>query len=194
MHTFEDSLDGHEKKMKAFDILKEWIDKTRNVKCYLAGSTASNLGHKNSDIDIILFEEGCEKRKFSYTETIHKLKGLKNELEEKFRIEKIELIEARVPLVNALIKFEWGTEQIQFLYNNKISIRNTRAIIIYSWFDVRFRPLVLTILDWAERNDLRNSKSGTLNSYGWIMLPIHYLQEKEIMPRILENSTKSFAL
>ncbi|CAO2647858.1 Nn.00g087800.m01.CDS01 [Neocucurbitaria sp. VM-36] len=60
-------------------------------------------------------------------------------------------------------------------FENPLGIHNTHMLRCYSLTDPRVRPIVLFIKAWAKRRKINSSYSGTLSSYGWVLMVLHYL-------------------
>ncbi|KAK7180276.1 hypothetical protein DPSP01_009435 [Paraphaeosphaeria sporulosa] len=60
-------------------------------------------------------------------------------------------------------------------FENPLAIHNTQLLRCYSLTDPRVRPMVLFIKAWAKRRKINSAYSGTLSSYGWVLMVLHYL-------------------
>jgi terminal uridylyltransferase len=60
-------------------------------------------------------------------------------------------------------------------FGNTLGIYNTRLLRCYSLCDERVRPIVLFVKGWAKRRRINSSYSGTLCSYGYVLMVLHYL-------------------
>ncbi|KAF2859932.1 PAP/OAS1 substrate-binding domain-containing protein [Piedraia hortae CBS 480.64] len=58
---------------------------------------------------------------------------------------------------------------------NPLAIHNTQLLKCYSACDARVKPMVLFIKAWAKRRKINSSYSGTLSSYGYVLMVLHYL-------------------
>lgn len=65
--------------------------------------------------------------------------------------------------------------QCDINFSNPLGINNTHLLRCYSRCDPRVRPMVLFVKAWAKRRKINNSYSGTLSSYGWVLMVLHYL-------------------
>jgi terminal uridylyltransferase len=65
--------------------------------------------------------------------------------------------------------------QCDINFENPLGIHNTHMLRCYSLTDPRVRPIVLFVKSWAKRRKINSSYSGTLSSYGWVLMVIHYL-------------------
>jgi terminal uridylyltransferase len=65
--------------------------------------------------------------------------------------------------------------QCDINFANPLGIHNTHMLRCYSLTDTRVRPMVLFVKSWAKRRQINSSYSGTLSSYGWVLMVLHYL-------------------
>ncbi|KAH7139517.1 hypothetical protein B0J11DRAFT_501664 [Dendryphion nanum] len=65
--------------------------------------------------------------------------------------------------------------QCDINFSNPLGIHNTHLLRCYSLCDPRVRPMVLFVKAWAKRRKINSSYSGTLSSYGWVLMVLHYL-------------------
>jgi terminal uridylyltransferase len=65
--------------------------------------------------------------------------------------------------------------QCDINFENPLGIHNTHMLRCYALTDPRVRPIVLFVKSWAKRRKVNSSYSGTLSSYGWVLMVLHYL-------------------
>ncbi|KAH7400724.1 hypothetical protein DE146DRAFT_653720 [Phaeosphaeria sp. MPI-PUGE-AT-0046c] len=65
--------------------------------------------------------------------------------------------------------------QCDINFENPLGIHNTHMLRCYSLTDPRVRLIVLFVKAWAKRRKVNSSYSGTLSSYGWVLMVLHYL-------------------
>lgn len=65
--------------------------------------------------------------------------------------------------------------QTDINFFNPLGIHNTQMLRCYSLCDSRVRPMILFIKSWAKRRKINSSYSGTLSSYGYVLMALHYL-------------------
>ena len=66
--------------------------------------------------------------------------------------------------------------QCDFSHLEKTSLPNARLLRHYIALDWRVRPLLLFVKFWARQRNVNNALEGTLNSFGFCLMVIHYLQ------------------
>nr|OQO26516.1 hypothetical protein B0A51_05908 [Rachicladosporium sp. CCFEE 5018] len=69
---------------------------------------------------------------------------------------------------------------------NPLGIHNTQLFRCYSLCDPRVRPIVLFVKAWAKKRHINSSYSGTLSSYGYVLMVLHYLTNIA-RPAVLPN-------
>jgi terminal uridylyltransferase len=65
--------------------------------------------------------------------------------------------------------------QCDINFSAHLALQNTTLLRCYSHTDPRVRPLVLFIKHWAKRRGINTPYRGTLSSYGYVLMMIHYL-------------------
>ncbi|OCK86284.1 hypothetical protein K432DRAFT_376936 [Lepidopterella palustris CBS 459.81] len=60
-------------------------------------------------------------------------------------------------------------------FANPLALHNTDLLRCYCLCDPRVRPMVLFVKAWAKRRKINSSYSGTLSSYGYVLMVLHYL-------------------
>ncbi|KAF2178787.1 PAP/OAS1 substrate-binding domain-containing protein [Zopfia rhizophila CBS 207.26] len=65
--------------------------------------------------------------------------------------------------------------QCDINFENPLGLHNTHLLRCYSLCDGRVRPMVLFVKAWAKRRKINSSYSGTLSSYGYVLMVLHYL-------------------
>lgn len=65
--------------------------------------------------------------------------------------------------------------QCDINFFNPLGLHNTQLLRCYSLSDPRVRPMALFVKAWAKRRKINSSYSGTLSSYGYVLMVLHYL-------------------
>jgi len=81
---------------------------------------------------------------------------------------------SRVPIV----KFVSGDNNYQcdICVNNVLGIVNSDFLKAYGDIDNRVRPLAYCIKYWSKKRNINDARNGSLSSYGYVLLLLHYLQ------------------
>lgn len=90
---------------------------------------------------------------------------------------------ARIPIIQFV---DPATEfECDISFNNPLAMTNTALLRAYSECDPRVRPLAFIIKTWAKARCMNCPGEGTLSSYGYILLLVHYLQTRT--PAVVPN-------
>lgn len=65
--------------------------------------------------------------------------------------------------------------QCDINFSTKLGLYNTRMLYCYSLCDARVRPIVLFVKYWAKSRKINSAYSGTLSSYGYVLMVLHFL-------------------
>ncbi|OQS03776.1 hypothetical protein THRCLA_21068 [Thraustotheca clavata] len=137
------------------------------------GSSNNFFGTKDSDMDMCLvLPSGVE---LSSTEKQDILKMLVDMLpSDLFSSIDTGRLTARIPIV----MFHDTTSDIDcdVCVENALALRNTRLLRTYALADPRVRILAYFIKAWVKSREMNNAAQGTLSSYGYLLMLIHYLQ------------------
>ncbi|GMH70660.1 hypothetical protein TrLO_g7070, partial [Triparma laevis f. longispina] len=134
------------------------------------GSSANGFGSPNSDLDMCLALPPGQPLK----DGVEAMGALAEDLEKAGMVEVVARLTARIPI----IMFEDGVTKMEcdISLHNPLAVKNTHLLNAYSTCDERVRQLAYTIKRWSKARDLNNPSAGTLSSYGWIMMLLHFLQ------------------
>lgn len=116
----------------------------------------------------------------------------------------VETIEAaRVPIVKCrhavpfLNKESDKEGEIEFdvdiSFCNEVAYHNSRLLRAYSDFDTRARALGVLVKYWAKRRKINSPFDGTLSSYSYSIMVVHYLQVRGILPNLQCPSIEALA-
>jgi terminal uridylyltransferase len=81
--------------------------------------------------------------------------------------------------------------QCDINFFNPLGLHNTQLLRCYSLCDGRVQPMVLFVKLWAKRRRVNSSYSGTLSSYGYVLMVLHYLINVA-QPPVLPNLQHSW--
>jgi len=65
--------------------------------------------------------------------------------------------------------------QCDINFSAQLALQNTLLLRCYSHCDPRVRPLVLFVKHWAKVRGINSPYRGTLSSYGYVLMMLHYL-------------------
>lgn len=86
----------------------------------------------------------------------------------------IPIFSARVPIVK-FVDPDSGLN-CDICVNNILAVHNTRLLRTYSILDIRCAQLIYVVKYWASKREINQPYHGTLSSYSYVLLVIHYLQ------------------
>ncbi|KAF2673373.1 PAP/OAS1 substrate-binding domain-containing protein, partial [Microthyrium microscopicum] len=72
--------------------------------------------------------------------------------------------------------------QCDISFRSILGMYNTQLLRCYNACDPRVHDMVIFIKAWAKQRKINNSYSGTLCSYGWVLLVLHYLMNVATPP------------
>lgn len=143
------------------------------------GSAGNGLGLRSADVDMSLYmpdevaaRHGREPGVPDAPKII--LARLATIMEENNISILSKVLEARVPVIK--MHDPKSKLQVDICVNNTLAVRNTELLKAYVDLDERFRYVCILVKLWAKRRDLNDAYHGTLSSYAYTLLVIHYLQ------------------
>ncbi|XP_044503320.1 UTP:RNA uridylyltransferase 1-like isoform X2 [Mangifera indica] len=152
-------------------VCKEWPD----ARLYLYGSCANSFGVSKSDIDVCL---AIDDPNINKSEVLLKLADIL----ESDNLQNVQaLTRARVPIVKLMDPVTGISCDI--CINNLLAVVNTKLLQDYAQIDVRLRQLAFIVKHWAKSRGVNETYHGTLSSYAYVLMCIHFLQQRR--PAIL---------
>ncbi|KAF8951352.1 hypothetical protein BGZ52_012278 [Haplosporangium bisporale] len=144
------------------------------------GSSGNGLALANADMDVCVFLNAKEgEEEVSPAEFVERI-GDRLEKEPDFE-NVLQLRKARVPIVKLNhingIACDIG-------YQNDLAIWNTRLLRAYCKTDRRVRDIVVIVKQWAKKRKINNPYTGSLSSYAYVLLVIHVLQRRGVLPNL----------
>lgn len=176
---YESLIPSEEEKAKQKQLLtlldkhvtKEWPE----ARLYLYGSCANSFGFTKSDIDVCLAIEDADVNK---AEVLLKLADIL----QSDNLENVQaLTRARVPIVK--LKDPATGISCDICVNNLLAVINTKLLRDYAKIDERLRQLAFIVKHWAKSRGVNETYQGTLSSYAYVLMCIHFLQQRR--PAIL---------
>lgn len=76
--------------------------------------------------------------------------------------------------------------QCDINFSNPLALHNTRLLRCYSLCDPRVRLIVIFVKAWAKQRRINSPYHGTLSSYGYVLMVLHYLANI-VEPAIIPN-------
>ncbi|KAJ1835930.1 hypothetical protein LPJ63_000725 [Coemansia sp. RSA 2711] len=138
------------------------------VDIHVFGSSVNGLGTARSDIDICLTTAHRELEDVFVLGQVLRAHGMRTYC----------VARARVPIVKV---WDAGLRMAADInVNNTIALHNTRMLQTFVAADGRVRPFVMAVKHWTKCRDINDAAfGGTLSSYAWATLAIHFLQTRD---------------
>ena len=76
--------------------------------------------------------------------------------------------------------------QCDINFSNHLALHNTCLLKCYSLCDPRVQPMIVVVKAWAKGRKINSSYHGTLSSYGYVLMALHYLMNVA-QPQIIPN-------
>ncbi|CAF1149872.1 unnamed protein product [Rotaria sordida] len=165
--------EGIEERETILNYLEMEFRKTYpNSRLCAYGSFYNGFGLQHSDLDICVLLELNKKET-----TIQVLENLAQSMESNKNIFRaVEIVRsARVPIVRSI--HLQSSIEIDISLNNTLPIENTRLLKMYSDIDPRVRELGSVMKTLAKKCDIGDASRGTLSSYAYTIMVIHFLQQ-----------------
>ncbi|KAI4227476.1 MAG: hypothetical protein L6R36_002377 [Xanthoria steineri] len=83
--------------------------------------------------------------------------------------------------------------QCDINFSNRLALHNSQMLRCYNLSDPRVRPMVLFVKSWAKRRKINSPYHGTLSSYGYVLMVLHYLVNVARPPICLNLQTVEMA-
>ncbi|XP_076929972.1 UTP:RNA uridylyltransferase 1-like [Bidens hawaiensis] len=174
LEIYESLIPPEEEKEKQKQLMallnKHVTNEWPNARLFLYGSCANSFGFRKSDIDVCLAMGDDDVDK---AEILLKLADiLKSD-----NLENVQaLTRARVPIVK-LMDPATGIS-CDICVNNLLAVINTKLLRDYSKIDPRLRQLAFIVKHWAKSRGVNETYQGTLSSYAYVLMCIHFLQQR----------------
>ncbi|KAJ3031179.1 UNVERIFIED_CONTAM: hypothetical protein HDU68_006050 [Siphonaria sp. JEL0065] len=158
------------------------------------GSTALGFSLSNADMDLSI-SLNDQYQKLSIPQLVEKLGAvMKNAGMRDVKM----LSRARVPIVkirdpitfvlrlpdSSLFKtrLKYRGIRCEIGFQSNLVLYNTRLLNAYSKIDIRFRELVFVVKYWSKQRNINEPHFGTLSSYCFVLMVIHFLQIRGVLP------------
>ena len=138
---------------------------------HIFGSSANGFGSPNSDLDMCLAVPGGRE---GLEDGVASMGALAEDLERAGMEEVSARLTARIPII--MFKDNMTGLDCDISLHNPLAVKNTQLLMSYSTVDPRVRQLAYAVKRWSKARDLNNPSSGTLSSYGWMIMLLHFLQ------------------
>ena len=157
---------------------------------HLFGSSATKLDESGADIDLYLtipnhvtLSLPGEWQLFQRLSEELQTSKYKNNNQNGFNV--INIFETTVPIIKLYDESNDIRCDISFgkQIENRSNVELLNKICDYNK-DKRIRELIIAIKNWSRNRDLNDASRNRLNSFGFVLLVIHYLQHVKILPML----------
>ncbi|CAI5483704.1 unnamed protein product [Closterium sp. Yama58-4] len=159
-----------------------------SAQLFLYGSCANFFGVRNCDVDVCLALEGPD------VSRVEVITNMASALRAEGMLSVQALTHARVPIV----KFMDPASGVacDMCVNNLAAVANSRLLADYGRIDERVRQLAFLVKHWAKRRQINETFRGTLSSYAYVIMCIHYLQQRQppILPCLQEMQPHTYRM
>ncbi|KAL8707198.1 MAG: hypothetical protein Q9220_007731 [cf. Caloplaca sp. 1 TL-2023] len=83
--------------------------------------------------------------------------------------------------------------QCDINFSNRLALHNSAMLKCYNVSDPRVKPMVLFVKAWTKRRKINSPYHGTLSSYGYVLMVLHYLVNVAQPPICLNLQTVPMA-
>lgn len=159
-----------------------------NCRLQLFGSTVNCLGTCDSDLDICMTIEGNLTGKG--IDCVKILGQVLKVLEQREEVQEMEpVLAARVPI----LKFKFNQFCVDLSMYNLCALHNSRLLRTYVLIDNRVAKLSYLVKRYAKACKIADASRGSLSSYAWSLMVIHFLQQIQppILPVLQETTDKT---
>ena len=84
--------------------------------------------------------------------------------------------------------------QCDIIFSDPLAVHNSAMLRCYNLSDLRVKPMVVFIKAWAKRRKINSPYHGTLSSYGYVLMVLHYLVNVAQPPICLNLQTTDMAM
>ncbi|KAI8974961.1 hypothetical protein BDB01DRAFT_379722 [Pilobolus umbonatus] len=181
---------GKTRVKEKIDMLLKHVWPQLNLEVAIFGSSANGLAFENSDVDLCIVVPdrtitgiAQNMSKLKKSKTVFNMRHLASKLQDIGMTHVEAIATAKVPIC----KFTDPETGLQCDINtdNQLGIKNTRLIKEYIRLDDRIPVFLYAIKYFTKQKDISNSKCGTLSSYAYIIMALHFLMnacEKPVIP------------
>ena len=145
------------------------------VELNIFGSSQNNFGSDGADCDMCISYPGCEL-------VNREEKAVLIEAIGDFLCEELGMLNvstrttSRIPIV--MFKDPKTLLDCDISFYNPLALSNTSLLRTYSCIDSRLREVAFIVKKWVKARHINSPLDGTLSSYGYILMVIHFFQTR----------------
>eukprot|EP00884_Botryococcus_braunii_P014851 jgi/Botrbrau1/23367/Bobra.0051s0020.1 len=158
-----------------FEAVKSILHtKWPHANVHLFGSTANGMAlAMGNDIDVCIEILDLPDEQAAKAQIVSEMDDLFTQA----NIDVLKLPKARVPV--AKVTMPETQTKVDITVNTILWIINTKLLEDYSKIDGRLRQLAIIVKYWAKRRQVNDCFRGTLSSYCYVLMCIHFLQQRD---------------
>ncbi|CAB4006799.1 terminal uridylyltransferase 4-like isoform X1, partial [Paramuricea clavata] len=155
-----------------------------DARLHLFGSSCNGFGFTGSDIDLCMTLDGKAKNDIDCIEHIKKLANVLRKYSQCTDI--VAITGAKVPIVKFFLRHAKVEADISMY--NEVALMNTKLLATYVHIDQRVQILGCTLKIFVKLCDIGDASKGSLSSYAYILMLLHYLQQRRppVLPVLQE--------
>ncbi|CAG2100716.1 unnamed protein product [Medioppia subpectinata] len=182
-------MDRSEEQLQEFILsdLEQFIRlEIPNARLELFGSTKNGFGARFCDLDICLtFDNNSTGEGLEFATIIENVGQILRTHRNLQNI--IPIVSAKVPIVKFGYNFDRNRcVECDISLYNILARYNTAWLKLYTLIDRRVQVLGFVVKHFAKTCDMCDASRGSLSSYAYTLMTIHYLQQKRIIPVLQE--------
>ena len=183
----------HEQHEKLRSSLQSFSRKRLNNNSIIvdfSGSARNGFGCQNCDLDLCL--DGLDSN-LSSRSKINRIAPVLRQCPQVKPESVLAITAAKVPIVkftafavNENVASRGIEYNCDLSFSNDLALKNTQLLKTYSRIDERVASLGILVKYWAKICNICDASQGSLSSYAYIILVLHYLQKKKVLPVLQE--------
>ena len=154
------------------------------------GSACNGFGCQNSDLDLCIDGLDNSLTSRSKMDTIARVleqcPQVKPESVLRIPATKVPIVKFTAFTINEDVTSHGTEYNCDLSFSNELALKNTQLLKTYSRIDERVTSLGILVKYWAKTCNICDASQGSLSSYAHMILVLHYLQKKKVIPVLQE--------
>ena len=154
------------------------------------GSACNGFGCQSSDLDLCVDGLGSSLTSRSKMDTIasvlEQCPQVKPGSVLRIPAAKVPIVKFTAFTVNEDVASHGKEYYCDLSFSNELALKNTQLLKTYSRIDERVSSLGILVKYWAKTCNICDASQGSLSSYAYMILVLHYLQKKKVVPVLQE--------
>ena len=185
----EDHEQHEELRLSLESFLRIKLNNT-SVTVTLFGSACNGFGCQNCDLDLCV--DGLDSSLTSRSKmniiasVLKQCPQVKPESVLRIPATKVPIVKFTAFTVNEDVASHGTEYYCDLSFSNDLAVKNTQLLKTYSRIDERVPSLGILVKYWAKTCNICDASQGSLSSYAHMILVLHYLQKKKVVPVLQE--------